>query len=1247
MFRLDAGTFHFAAEQLPDGARTRFGVQLLLGHLAEHIYQSANGMEYDKALLDDLRALVPLIDDAWFADLSPAKQRSGEFTGLGERWHTADEIRDDILTRGFQDSLGGQAIVHLACLSRELPHLFCAYVAAVHDKLLLPPHIVLSRTHAPVQEPAPHFDDWIYPECFCDYDGHDSSYNDADARLPIGGVTASEPKLRWNPPAVQPHDEYSASCVRLQRAVHEALWITVHDYNDQLAHNTAVAAGAVPDFDGSPLGTLVDLLYRRAPEELQKRVDAERDGQPRLQVGPWETLRAARMAVRSVPRPLGLWIPDAPAMQRRLVFKDAVQLATVGTCAPTHSPGAMLCPGHVQSDPTRLVNAFSAVQQAIGAAARQREAHTGDGHPPTRPLDVMARQDAADLAAVFPNLPSKVAVDVVVALTRLTNFWPGELKTMSMQFGALNATASELAPARAPLFVPVRPNAQEEEPLGPSAPIAARSKMFAPVPLAFVAAGSPDARLLARMAGRPSPPRAGYTDGFSPPTQLGDAPLCAAMRTTALVTLPWHHPVRRRATPDAAWPDVGHTLVKLGVMHACAAAAAMVATARERRLVPAAGEQPGLCGLPAVFRLVALTPEGAAALGARPDRWAKALQWCRNSPVFHLGSKQGWFRTPFGPLVRNDVDRHVRRWLSLVVHVGILLVSGRGVDAWRDRSLFGLSGSRRAVVGGPEGLLCCASATDASDPATNAFVVSPPTAELVSRDPAERTRALRNLETLASIAAIALYSHTVRLLGTPDPAAEASKRGLGFLDTAPTFSLGMRRIGRQFARMHRKVDGSPIGLQSSRFDQIVADVVAASVGDPANETPPCERARRVRRSLWTLLPTPTSFAYTYGYAGAWGDGPAALHGAPGLPADDRPVYLQDPVSPEDACAHTLGFALLRNMILAGMPSRLFFEQTLKDMDLGAVRGDEDNPDGGEWIFALIQFTACVAGCTLDGYPEYATQQGLRARPADEYKALMRGGYNPDVVAQRKAEELTRPVARDLHPDSAADEHPHRLTSEDAAWTIETLVSELPTAACVGTPYLVAESSLEQVYYRVERSHWWMLGPTAKMPPRRHWFPGAEPHDPDELWPPFDDEELEPNERTLYWLHTCCPSAVWPLYKRGATGWVIEWFERCLAATRETRPDQVALAAQLMLPRPEGLMLDPPEAAPFLMRIQQELFAPGGDGYRALLSSSTAAATLVAPGTGSAPGAPAEPDDGGAPAAKRHCADRPSANTAPR
>ena len=198
-------------------------------------------MEYDKALLDDLRALVPLIDDAWFADLSPAKQRSGEFTGLGERWHTADEIRDDILKRGFQDSLGGQAIVHLACLSRELPHLFCAYVAAVHDKLLLPPHIVLSRTHAPVQEPAPHFDDWIYPECFCDYDGHDSSYNDADARLPIGGVTASEPKLRWNPPAVQPHDEYSASCVRLQRAVHEALWITVHDYNDQLAHNTAVA----------------------------------------------------------------------------------------------------------------------------------------------------------------------------------------------------------------------------------------------------------------------------------------------------------------------------------------------------------------------------------------------------------------------------------------------------------------------------------------------------------------------------------------------------------------------------------------------------------------------------------------------------------------------------------------------------------------------------------------------------------------------------------------------------------------------------------------------------------------------------------------------------------------------------------------------------------------------------------------------------------------------------------------------
>ena len=247
-------------------------------------------MEYDKALLDDLRALVPLIDDAWFADLSPAKQRSGEFTGLGERWHTADKIRDDILKRGFQDSLGGQAIVHLACLS-ELPHLFCAYVAAVHDKLLLPPHVVLSRTR----------------RCR------------SRRRTLTTGSTQSVLRLRWPRQQLQrrgrapsnrrrhgqrascagtrrrcSRDEYSASCVRLQRAVHEALWITVHDYNDQLAHNTAVAAGAVPDFDGSPLGTLVDLLYRRAPEELQKRVDAERDGQPRLQVGPWETLRAAR-----------------------------------------------------------------------------------------------------------------------------------------------------------------------------------------------------------------------------------------------------------------------------------------------------------------------------------------------------------------------------------------------------------------------------------------------------------------------------------------------------------------------------------------------------------------------------------------------------------------------------------------------------------------------------------------------------------------------------------------------------------------------------------------------------------------------------------------------------------------------------------------------------------------------------------------------------------------------------------------
>ena len=1263
MFRLDAGTFHAAGARLPDGARTRFGVQLLVGRLAEYINaydadSTGEEVEHDEALLSDLRALVPLIDDAWFADLSPAKQRSGEFTGLGERWHSADEIRNDILQEAFRDTLGGQAIVHLACLCRELPHFFCAYVAAVHDKLFLPSSAILHK-NATMHELAPHFDDWIHPERFCDYDGHDSRYNDADARFPIGGISVTKPKLRWNPPALQLHDDASASGARMQQAVHEALWITAHDYNDRLLHSAAVAAGAVPDFDGTPLGTLVDFLYRHAPEELQRRVDAERGRNPCSQVGPWETLHAARMAVRSVPQPLGLWFPDAPGMQRRLVFKDAVQLATVGTCAPTHSPGAMLCPGQaVYGNSTRLAKAFSAVNQAQTAIAKMVggcETDAGDGQRPMAPLDVMARQDIEDLAATFTNLPCEVGVDVVVAIGRLGSFWPGELKTMTLQYSALNAPGAEYASARLPLFVPMRklPTILENAP--PATPAGAKMKTFSPVPLALMAAACPDARLLARMAGRPSPPRAGFREGLSPPTQLGDAPLCAALRLVALITVPAFHPIRKRAASDAAWPDVAHTLVKLGIMHACTAATAMACTARSGRLLPTAGEQPSLCGLSAVFRLVALAPEGAAALAARDDRWAVPLRRCRNSPVFHAARKQAWFQTPFGSLVRNDVDRHVRRWLALVVHMGLALAHGRGADAWRDRELFGESGGRRAVVGGPEGLLCCASATDASNPVTNAFVLSPPAAELATRDPAERARALRNLETLACTAAIALYGHTVRLLGNPDPAVEAGPCGLEFLDASPTFFLVMRRIGRQYARSHRAQERSTAELQLARLERIVADVVAASIGDPANETPPCERARHVRRSLWTLLPTPSAFAYTYGYAGAWGDGPAALQGwVNGLPGDERPVYPQDPVSPGDAYGYTLGFALLQNLILAGMPSRALFEQTLKDMDLGAVRGDEDNPAGGEWVFRLIQITACVAGCDLDGHPVYATLQGLRARPADEYKTLMRDGHDPLVVARRKAEELTRDVARDPPPHPVADDHPHRLSSEDAAWTIKALVSALPTAACVATRYLVTEE-LKQVYFKVERAHWWMLGPTAKMPPRRHWFPGSEPHEPDELWPPYDDDPESPdgvavlacNQRTLYWLHTCCPSAVWPLYKRGGTGWKTAWFERCLVATRETRPDQVALAAQLMLPCPEGLMLDPPDSAPFLMRIQQELFAPGGDGYRALLSSSTAAATMLAPGTGSAPGAPAEPDDGSAPAAKRHCPDRPSADTAPR
>lgn len=1256
MFRLDAQVFHTAAERLPDAARTRFGVQLLVGRLAEHIHQNADGMEYDKALLDDLRALVPLIDDAWFADLSPAKQRSGEFTGLGERWHTRDEIREDILKEAFRERLGGQAIVHLACLSRELPHLFCAYVEAVHDKLFLDVPAFLYK-HRARHELAPHFDEWVHPERFCDYDGHGSSYDDEGARLPLGGRPANAPNLRWDPPALQPHDDVSKFCERLEQAVHEALWITEQDYSERLAQNASIATGAVPDFDRSPLGLLVSYLYSHAPEKLQQHVNAERDQHWFPQVGPWEVLHAARMAVRSVPHPLGLWLPDAPRMQRKLVFKDAVQLATVGTCAPTHSPGGLLCPMHALSNPARLVRVFSAVQNAMAAFANLSVESLGadTGYPKTHPLSLMSEQDTAQLKLSFPSLPPEVGFDVVVAMTRMANFWPGEIRATSLQIGALTAPGAEHASARVPLYVPAHANAQGQSDTQLTAMAAASA--FMPLPLALMAAGCPDGRLLARMAGRPSPPRANAKDGLSPPTQLGDAPLCAAMRFLTLMS--WHpcHPVRRRAASDATWPDVGRTLVKLGLMHACTAATAMAATTPQHRLAPAAGAQPCLCGLTALFRLVALTPEGAAALDARTDRWADSLKVCRNWPLFHAGSKQLWFQTPFGSLLRNDVDPHVRRWLSLVMHMGLQLAHTRGAEAWRDPELFSWPGTRRAIVGGPEGLLCCASATDASDPATNAFVLSPPVAELAALDPAGRARSVRNLETLACTVAVALYSHTVRLLGNPDPATESSKHGLGFLDNLPTFFLSMRRTSRQLRRARRAEATARVALQSlgTRLSKIVADIAEAA-GDPADAAPLGERTRRVRRSLWTLLPTPSAFGFTYGHAGAWGDGPAALRGAPDPSGDDRAVYPQEPVGPGRAYAYTLGFALLRNLILAGMPDRDLFRQTLQDMDLGAVRVDEDDSAGGEWVFRLLQFTACVAACDLNGYPEYLARASLRTRTTAEYRMPMHNSYNPDDVARRKAEELTRAVAQEVAHDRAADDHPHRLSGEDAAWTIEALADALPTAACVASRDLVAREALEQVYYRVERAHWWLLGATAKMPPRRHWFPGSEPHERDELWPPYDDDpdnrvgealRVPANEETLYWLHTCCPGAVWPLYKRGGTGWEKRMFERCLAATREAHPDQVALATQLMLPCPEGLMLDPPESAPFLMRVQQELFAPGGDGYRALLSSSQAAATMVAPGTGSAPGAPAEPDGGGAPAAKRHCADRPSADTASR
>lgn len=124
--------------------------------------------------------------------------------------------------------------------------------------------------------------------------------------------------------------------------------------------------------------------------------------------------------------------------------------------------------------------------------------------------------------------------------------------------------------------------------------------------------------------------------------------------------------------------------------------------------------------------------------------------------------------------------------------------------------------------------------------------------------------------------------------------------------------------------------------------------------------------------------------------------------------------------------------------------------------------------------------------------------------------------------------------------------------------------------------------------------------------------------------------------TLHWLQQHFPALVWPLHQRSRPSpWDRAALETCLARCNPRCAASLALAEVLMMPEPDGAGLTAPPDEPFLVRLQQVLYAPpeGGAAFRALQQAprnralaGASGGDLLAPTPGGAE--PSNGDDGG-------------------
>ena len=110
--------------------------------------------------------------------------------------------------------------------------------------------------------------------------------------------------------------------------------------------------------------------------------------------------------------------------------------------------------------------------------------------------------------------------------------------------------------------------------------------------------------------------------------------------------------------------------------------------------------------------------------------------------------------------------------------------------------------------------------------------------------------------------------------------------------------------------------------------------------------------------------------------------------------------------------------------------------------------------------------------------------------------------------------------------------------------------------------------------------------------------------------------------TLEWLRRHFPSLVWPLYSAGGTSWTEDDLKLVLRLTDVDSEESTDLAEQLMMPKPHGLGLAPPENKPFLKRLHRNLYAPPDTAGAAYLALANAPHNAALDGT-QRPGFPAD------------------------